>query len=304
MATSDAPQKEDGLGPAPLPALLLEPVVHAALLEDLGRAGDVTSHAVLSADAQMTAELRAREPGVAAGLDCAVLAFELMDPSLEIEQQAPDGARVAPGEVLARIAGSARAILSAERVALNFAGRLSGVATLTRAMVDAVAHTKARIADTRKTTPGLRMLEKRAVRLGGGSNHRFGLDDAILIKDNHIAAAGGVRPALSRAKAAAGHMMAIEIEVDRLDQFDDVLAEGGAHAVLLDNMPPETLAEAVRRRDASAQQSGWRPALEASGGVTLQSVAAIAESGVDYISSGALTHSARTLDLGLDYASS
>ncbi|MCI4663768.1 MAG: carboxylating nicotinate-nucleotide diphosphorylase [Neomegalonema sp.] len=282
---------------AALPRLLIEPIIRAALLEDLGRAGDVTSNAVIAESAEMTAELRAREVGVAAGLDCAALTFELIDPRLKIDHRVVDGAGIAPGDVLMRIVGSARSILAAERVALNFAGRLSGVASLTKAMVDAVAHTSARIADTRKTTPGLRSLEKQAVRLGGGSNHRFGLDDAILIKDNHIAVAGGVREALRGAKAAAGHLLAIEIEVDRLEQLDEALAEGGAHAILLDNMSPELLTEAVRRRDRAG---GARAALEASGGVRLETVAAIAESGVDYISAGALTHSARVLDLGLD----
>lgn len=281
---------------APLPRLLLEPLIRAALLEDLGRAGDVTSAAVVPENAPLLTAITAREAGVAAGLDCAALAFDLVDPTLEIRWFKKDGDSVAPGDALMEIAGSARSILTAERVALNFAGRLCGVATLTRAMADAVAHTRARIADTRKTTPGLRMVEKRAVRLGGGVNHRFGLDDAILIKDNHIAAAGGVRAALSSAKAAAGHLLAIEIEVDSLDQLDEALAEGGAHAILLDNMAPETLRAAVARRDAAAQ----KPVLEASGGVTLASVGLIAESGVDFISSGALTHSARTLDLGLD----
>ena len=236
MATSDAPQKEDGFGPAPLPALLLEPVVHAALLEDLGRAGDVTSHAVLSADAQMTAELRAREPGVAAGLDCAVLAFELMDPSLEIEQLAPDGARVAPGEVLARIAGSARAILSAERVALNFAGRLSGVATLTARYVELAAG-RARILDTRKTTPGLRQFEKFAVRCGGGVNHRFGLYDEVMVKDNHIDASGlPVRDLVSALRKTHGEVV---ITCEARDEAE-ALAIADVDAV-----PDEALAEWV-----------------------------------------------------------
>ncbi len=288
--------------PTPLPRLIVEPIVRAALLEDLGRAGDVTTEAVIAPQTRFEAALRAREAGVLAGLDCALIAFDLVDGDLSVEALKADGAAIEPGETALRISGDARAILTAERVALNFVGRLSGVASLTRRMADAIAHTPARIADTRKTTPGLRALEKRAVRLGGGVNHRFGLDDAILIKDNHVAAAGGVAAALRRAKEAAGHLLAIEIEVDRLDQLDEALAEGGAHAVLLDNMPPESLREAVARRDAASRER--RPSLEASGGVTLETIAAIAESGVDFISSGALTHSARALDLGLDVQTS
>lgn len=277
-----------------LPLVLIEPVVRRALEEDLGRAGDATTDAVVPTDAQADALMNAREAGVAAGLDCAALAFEMIDPELEIEWLVGDGARIAPGDGLMRIAGSARSVLQAERVALNFAGRLSGIATLTRAYADAIAHTGAKIADTRKTTPGLRALEKRAVRLGGGANHRFGLDDAILIKDNHIAAGGGVRAVLERAKAWAGHMMTIEIEVDTLEQLEEALSAGVAQNILLDNMAPETLREAVRI-------TAGRAVLEASGGVTLDTVAAIAETGVDYISSGALTHSVRVLDLGLDF---
>ena len=277
----------------PLPRPLVEPVIRAALAEDLGRAGDVTTDAVIPESARARALLRARGAGVAAGLDAARIAFDLVDPALAIDVAARDGARFAPGETLMVVEGSARAILTAERVALNFAGRLSGVATLTRAFADAVAHTKAKVAATRKTTPLLRALEKHAVRLGGGVPHRYGLDDAILIKDNHIAAAGGVAEALARARAFAGHMLKIEIEVDRLDQLDAALAVGGADVILLDNMDPPTLAEAVRR-------VAGRATTEASGGVSLESAAAIAETGVDLLSTGALTHSARAIDLGLD----
>lgn len=279
----------------PLPRLMLEPALRAALMEDLGRAGDVTSDAVIEPGTRARAAMRAREAGVAAGLDAARLAFELMDPALAIEQTAAESARVAAGDTLMRINGEARSILAAERVALNFACRLSGIATATRGIADAIAHTRAVIVCTRKTTPGLRLFEKRAVRAGGGGNHRWGLDDAMLIKDNHVAAAGGIRPALERARAAAGHMMKIEIEVDTLDQLAEVLETGGADNVLLDNMGPDTLREAVA-------MAGGRVALEASGRITPTTAPAIAETGVDYLSAGWLTHSARILDLGLDFA--
>jgi nicotinate-nucleotide pyrophosphorylase (carboxylating) len=277
----------------PLPRLMLEPAIRAALLEDLGRAGDVTSDAVIAPGAKATAVMRAREAGVAAGLDAARIAFELIGPALHITRDKTDGDWAAAGDVLLTIAGEARAILSAERVALNFACRLSGIATATRQIADAIAHTRATIICTRKTTPGLRLFEKRAVRAGGGGNHRWGLDDAMLIKDNHIAAAGGIRPVLERARAHAGHMLKIEIEVDALDQLAQVLDAGGADNVLLDNMNPETLREAV------AMNAG-RLALEASGRITLETAPAIAETGIDYLSAGWLTHSARVLDLGLD----
>jgi nicotinate-nucleotide pyrophosphorylase (carboxylating) len=237
--------------------------------------------------------MRAREAGVAAGLDAARVAFELIDPALQISQDKADGDRVAPGDVLLTVSGEARAILSAERVALNFACHLSGIATATRQIADTIARTRATIICTRKTTPGLRMFEKRAVRAGGGGNHRWGLDDAMLIKDNHIAAAGGIGPVLARARAHAGHMMKIEIEVDTLEQLAEVLAVGGADNVLLDNMALATLRQAV------AMNAG-QLALEASGRITLETAAAIAETGVDYLSAGWLTHSARILDLGLD----
>ncbi len=277
----------------PLPRLLLEPAIRAALLEDLGRAGDVTSDAVIPPGTEATAVMRAREAGIAAGLDAARIAFELIDPALQIAPDKADGDRIAAGDVLLTISGAARAILSAERVALNFACRLSGIATATRRIADAIAHTQATIVCTRKTTPGLRVFEKRAVRAGGGGNHRWGLDDAMLIKDNHITAAGGIGPTLARARAHAGHMMKIEIEVDTLDQLAEVLAAGGADNVLLDNMAPATLREAV------AMNAG-RLALEASGRITLETAPAIAETGVDYLSAGWLTHSARILDIGLD----
>jgi len=272
---------------------MLEPAIRAALLEDLGRAGDVTSDAVIPPGTQTTAVMRAREAGVAAGLDAARIAFELIDPALQITRDKTDGGRIGHGDALLTIAGEARAILSAERVALNFACHLSGIATETRRIADAIAHTNATIICTRKTTPGLRMFEKRAVLAGGGGNHRWGLDDAMLIKDNHFAAAGGIGPVLERARAHAGHMMKIEIEVDTLDQLAEVLAVGGADNVLLDNMNPEILRQAV-------EMNSGRLALEASGRITLETAPAIAETGVDYLSAGWLTHSARILDLGLD----
>ncbi|HTZ37624.1 MAG TPA: carboxylating nicotinate-nucleotide diphosphorylase [Stellaceae bacterium] len=274
--------------------LLVEPIVRAALAEDLGRAGDITSDAVVPAEACIEAVVAARQGGVVAGLDAALLAFELLDPALELERLCAEGARVEPGQAVARIAGRARPVLAAERTALNLLCRLSGTATATRALADAVAGYRARIVCTRKTTPGLRILEKEAVRLGGGANHRFGLDDAMLIKDNHVAMAGGIRPALRRAKAAAGHLVKIELEVDTLDQLAEALDEG-VDAVLLDNMAPETLRRAVAMVDG-------RAITEASGRITVESAPAIAAAGVDLISSGWITHSAPILDLGLDVA--
>jgi nicotinate-nucleotide pyrophosphorylase (carboxylating) len=278
--------------PCALPALHVEEVVRAALAEDFGRAGDVTTQATIPETVRARAVIAAREDGVVAGLAVAATAFRLVDPSVAFTPATQDGARVGKGDALAHIEGPARAILSAERVALNFLGRLCGVASLTARYAERIAHTKAKVCDTRKTTPLLRAFEKYAVRCGGGGNHRFGLDDAVLIKDNHIAVAGGVTPALRAAKAFAGHMAKIEIEVDTLDQLREVLAEG-ADIVLLDNMAPATLSEAVAL-------IGGRMIVEASGGVTLETIAAIAETGVDLVSVGALTHSARTLDLGLD----
>lgn len=276
----------------PIPDLLIEPVVRAALAEDLGRAGDVTAQACIEADARLSAVFGVRQAGVVAGLACARLAVLALDPAARFEPLAQDGDKVAPGAVLARVEANARALLSAERTALNLLGRLSGVASLTGAYVDAVEGTGARIADTRKTTPGLRHLEKYAVRCGGGLNHRFGLDDAILIKDNHVAACGGVGQALTRARAAAGHLMKIEVEVDSLAQFDEALPHS-PDVIMLDNFSLEDLAEAVRR-------NAGQVVLEASGGVNLQTVRAIAQTGVQVISVGALTHSASVLDIGLD----
>src|SRR5690242_3208341 len=274
--------------------LIIEPIVRAALLEDLGRAGDITTDAVVPEEATVEAAIAARQPGVVAGLEAALLAFELIDPALRIERLCSDGTRVLRGEVVARIAGRARGVLAAERTALNLLSRMSGVATATRALADAIAGTKAKIVCTRKTTPGLRVLEKEAVRLGGGANHRFGLDDAMLIKDNHIALAGGVRIALERARRHAGHLVKIELEVDTLDQLAEAL-EIGVDAVLLDNMSPDTLRRAVTMVDG-------RAVTEASGRINLETAPAIASAGVDLISSGWITHSAPILDLGLDIA--
>ncbi len=275
-----------------LPPFLVEDAVRAALAEDLGRAGDVTTQAIIPESAAARAVIAAREAGVVAGLPFAREAFAQMSSNVCFEAWQADGDAVQPGAIVARIEGPARAILSAERVALNYLGHLSGIASLTAAYAQRIAHAKARVCDTRKTTPLMRAFEKYAVRCGGGANHRFGLDDAVLIKDNHIAVAGGVVPALRAAKAFVGHLTKIEIEVDTLDQLSEVVAEG-ADAVLLDNMPPDILRAAV------ALVNG-RMICEASGGVTLDTVAAIAETGVDLISVGALTHSARVLDLGLD----
>jgi nicotinate-nucleotide pyrophosphorylase (carboxylating) len=277
-----------------LPNLLLEPMLRNALLEDLGPAGDITTRLVIPAGTSYRATLNARDAGVVSGMQVAALAFHLMDPALRVETLVPDGAPCALGQALMRIEGAAASILSAERVALNFAGRLSGIATLTAAFVAETRGTATRITCTRKTTPGLRLVEKAAVVHGGGFNHRFGLGDAILIKDNHIAAAGGIRAALTRARAGASHMMRVEIEVDRLDQLEEVLATGGADVVLLDNMTTETLTRAV-------EMARGRLVTEASGNMSLARVAQVAATGVDYISAGALTHSARTLDLGLDF---
>jgi nicotinate-nucleotide pyrophosphorylase (carboxylating) len=278
----------------PLPDLLIGPIVQAALAEDLGRAGDVTSQACVAADARLRAVFVARRTGVISGLACARLAIATLDPSADFKAVVDDGARVGAGEKLAWVDANARALLSAERVGLNLMGHLSGVATLTRAYVEAVEGTGAMIVDTRKTMPGLRALEKYAVRCGGGVNHRFGLDDAILIKDNHIAACGSVGEAVRRAKAAAGHLMKVEVEIDGLGQLEEAL-KYGPDVVMLDNFSLENLAEAVGR-------AAGRAVLEASGGVTLETVRAIAETGVDVISVGALTHSAGVLDIGLDAA--
>ena len=280
-----------------LPDLMIEPVVRLALAEDLGRAGDMTAMACIPQGARMRAAFAARKAGVLAGINCVRLAVRAMDPAASIDLRLRDGDVFEAGAVLAEVEADARAFLSAERTALNLLGRLSGVATLTRAYVDAVRGTKARIADTRKTTPGLRALEKHAVACGGGINHRFGLDDAILIKDNHVAVCGGVGEAVRRARAFAPHLMKVEVEVDGLDQLDEALAlipEGvGPDVIMLDNFALDDLREAVRRAEG-------RVVLEASGGVDLSTVRGIAETGVDVISVGALTHSAPVLDIGLD----
>jgi nicotinate-nucleotide pyrophosphorylase (carboxylating) len=276
-----------------LSPLAIEEVVARALEEDLGRAGDVTSIATIPDGTRGTAVMVARKPGVIAGLPVAAAAFRKLDPAVEIKGHVRDGAAVASRAALMTIAGDARALLGAERVALNFVGHLSGIATAASEFVRRIAHTRARVCCTRKTTPGLRALQKYAVRCGGGFNHRFGLDDAILIKDNHIAVAGGVRAVLERAKAVAGHLVKIEIEVDTLEQLQTVLDVGLADVALLDNMDPATMKKAV------AMVAG-RLVIEASGGITLDSARAIAESGVDYLSSGAITHSSPNLDVGLD----
>ena len=275
-----------------LPDVLIEPIVRAALAEDLGRAGDITSAACIDADADLSVTFVSRQPGVVAGLNCARLAFAVLDREATFKAMLADGDRIERGSILAHVTGNARAILSAERVALNLLGRLSGVASLTAPYVEHTAHTRAKIIDTRKTTPGLRMLEKYAVRCGGGSNHRFGLDDAVLIKDNHVAACGGVGEAVRRARAHVGHMVKIEVEVDTLEQLQEALAER-PDIIMLDNFSLDNLAEAVRIAD-------HRVILEASGGVNLRTVRAIAETGVNLISVGALTHSAPVLDIGLD----
>ncbi|MGX9182213.1 carboxylating nicotinate-nucleotide diphosphorylase [Mesorhizobium sp. BHbdii] len=276
----------------PLPSAVIEPIVRSALLEDLGRSGDLTSDAVIPRDCRATLVLNARQAGVVAGLDLVAFAFLLVDPAIDMHIRRPDGSDVAAGETIARVCGPARGLLTAERTALNFLCRLSGIATATAGIVNAVRGHKARIVCTRKTTPGLRALEKYAVRVGGGANHRFGLDDGVLIKDNHIAIAGDIRTAIERARAAAGHMVKIEVEVDTLEQLDIALSSK-VDAVLLDNMSLEQLSQAVA-------MVGGRAITEASGRVTPQTAPAIAATGVDLISVGWLTHSAPILDIGLD----
>lgn len=277
-----------------LPHLMIEPVVRAALLEDLGRAGDLTTDAIVPSTARARTALVARQHGVVAGLGAASMAFRLVDSSIEIAIERPDGTALAPGDRIATIAGPARGMLTAERVALNFLGHLSGVASGAATLVEAVRGHKARICCTRKTLPGLRALQKYAVRVGGGMNHRFGLDDGVLVKDNHVAVAGGIRPAILAARRGVGHLVKIEVEVDTLEQLEEALATG-VDAVLLDNMTPEQLATAVRLIDG-------RAIAEASGRITPQTAPAIAASGVDLISAGWLTHSASVLDIGLDWA--
>ena len=281
--------------PSPLPRIMIEPLVRMALLEDLGRAGDLTTDAIVPSGHRATTLLVARQPGVVAGLDLARLSFELLDPAIAIRVERDDGAVVAPGDVIAAVAGPARAILTAERVALNFLSRLSGIATATASIVAAIKDTRARVVCTRKTTPGLRAIEKYAVRAGGGGNHRFGLDDAVLIKDNHVAIAGGVTAALRRARTGVGHLVKIEIEVDTLEQLREAL-DHGIDAVLLDNMDATMLAEAV------AMVAG-RALTEASGRITPATAPSIAATGVDLMSIGWLTHSVSILDIGLDFES-
>ncbi len=275
-----------------LPGYLVREAVVRALAEDIGR-GDITTDALIDESAMASGSLVAREAGIIAGLDLAEAAFRALDCDVKFEAVVVDGQAVGRGDAIARISGRARALLSAERVALNFMTHLSGIATLTRRYVDAAAGRKARIVDTRKTLPGLRVFEKYAVRMGGGANHRFALDDGAMIKDNHVVAAGGIAPAVRRLKNAAGHMVKICCEVDRLDQIEEALG-AGVDVVLLDNMDPSMLADAVR-------MIAGRAIAEASGGVSIELVAAIAASGVDVISVGRLTHSAPSLDIALDF---
>ena len=279
--------------PSSLPTIMIEPLVRMALLEDLGRAGDLTTDAIVPIDRRTTTLLVARQPGVVAGIDLARLAFQMIDPAIEMRTERVDGTALAPGAVIATITGPARGILTAERVALNFLCRLSGIATATASVVAAVRDFKTKIVCTRKTTPGLRVIEKYAVRVGGGRNHRFGLDDAVLIKDNHVAIAGSITEALKRTRNGVGHLVKIEIEVDTLDQLREAL-DCGVDAVLLDNMDPATLAEGV------AMVAG-RAVTEASGRITPATAPQIAATGVNLISIGWLTHSVGVLDIGLDF---
>ena len=289
-----------------LSPLMVEDLVRNALLEDLGRAGDITTYATIGPEKLARMTINGRDPGVVAGLVLAETAFRLIDPAIRFEALVADGDRVSPGQPLARVEGTARAVLSAERVALNFLMHLSGVASYTARFAAAIAHTNARVTCTRKTLPGLRAVEKYAVRLGGGSSHRYGLDDAILIKDNHIAVSGGVALAIAAARAYAGHLVKVEVEVDSLDQMREAL-DAGPDVILLDNMTPETLAEAVEINRAHHGQTPevyvaakGRVILEASGNVTLDTIRAIAETGVDYISTSKITMAAPTMDIGLD----
>jgi nicotinate-nucleotide pyrophosphorylase (carboxylating) len=282
--------------PPSLPRLIIEDAVRTALLEDLGHAGDITTNATIAPDATATALLASREDGVIAGLGLAETAFKLMDPAIAFEARLSDGDTVKPGDVVAAISGNARAILSAERVALNFLMHMSGIATYTARFAREIAHTHAKVTCTRKTIPGHRSFEKYAVRCGGGSNHRFGLDDAILIKDNHIAVSGGVAKAVQAARAYAGHLVRIEVEVDTIEQLHEALT-AAPDAVLLDNMTNVQLREAVALNKAD---NGGRVKLEASGNVRFETIGEIAETGVDYISTSKITMAAPTLDVGLD----
>jgi nicotinate-nucleotide pyrophosphorylase (carboxylating) len=278
---------------APLPAIMIEPSVRAALLEDLGRAGDLTTDAIVPANLLTSCALVARQPGVVCGLDFAISAFRLIDPRIEVQVSLPDGSRLRAGDLIATVSGPARGVLTGERVALNFLSHLSGVASATRGIADAIAGTSAQVCCTRKTMPGLRAAQKYAVRVGGGSNHRFGLDDAVLIKDNHVAIAGGVRPAVERARAGVGHLVKIELEVDTIDQLREAM-QLRIDAVLLDNMDPDMLREAV-------SIVAGRAITEASGRIRPDTAPAIAAAGVDLLSVGWLTHSAQVLDIGLDH---
>ncbi|KWV46948.1 nicotinate-nucleotide pyrophosphorylase [Bradyrhizobium macuxiense] len=277
----------------PLLPLMFEPIVRTALLEDLGRVGDITANAIVPLSQQARLVMRARQPGVVAGLDVARCAFQTVSPAIELRAERPDGSAVEPDQVIAIIDGPARSLLTGERTALNFLCHLSGVASATATLVKSVQGTRAQIVCTRKTMPGLRTLEKYAVRAGGGHNHRFGLDDAVLIKDNHVALAGGIRPAIERAKANVGHLVKIEVEVDTLTQLEETLALG-VDAVLLDNMTTEQLAQAV-------EMARGKAITEASGRITAATAPAIAATGVDLISVGWVTHSSAALDIGLDY---
>ncbi|WEX87614.1 carboxylating nicotinate-nucleotide diphosphorylase [Sinorhizobium garamanticum] len=289
-----------------LPALMVEDQVRAALLEDLGRAGDITTLSTIGPDVTASADMRVRDAGVIAGLELARTAFRLIDPSIRFDALAADGDRAAPGTTIARISGRARGLLSAERVALNFLMHLSGIASYTAKFADEIADTAAKVCCTRKTIPGLRALEKYAVRLGGGSNHRYGLDDAVLIKDNHIAVSGGVADAIRAARAYCGHLVKVEVEVDGLAQMREALT-AAPDVILLDNMGPDLLREAVavnaehwRLSAADYASDPRRTRLEASGNVRMDTIRAIAETGVDYISTSKITMAAPTLDIGLD----
>jgi len=281
------------IAPEPPPLLVYEEAVRRALVEDLGLAGDITTAATVDADSRSKARIVARRSGTLAGIAIAREAFRQLDPAVAFETTAADGDEVERGATIAELEGLSRSLLTGERTALNFLGRLSGIATATRSLVDAVAGTRATIVCTRKTTPGLRALEKYAVRCGGGGNHRFGLDDAVLIKDNHLVAAGGVEPAIRRAYDRVGHLVKIECEVKDLAELEQAL-DAGVDAVLLDNMTPELLRQAV-------EKVAGRVLTEASGGITLETVRAVAESGVDLISVGWITHSAPCLDVALDF---
>ncbi|WP_394213514.1 carboxylating nicotinate-nucleotide diphosphorylase [Psychrobacter piscatorii] len=274
--------------------VLLKPLVEDALAEDLGRRGDVTSQATIPADMQAQLQIKARQSGVICGMDLARLSFALVDANIEFLAQVQDGETVAAGAVLATVKGNARHLLTAERTALNFMTHLSGIATATRQIVDSVAQYPAQITCTRKTIPGLRIVQKYAVRCGGGRNHRLGLDDAILIKDNHIAIAGDIKTAIEQAQHFAGHLIPIEVEVDTLEQLEQAL-EAGVSLVLLDNMSPEVLSQAVAMCKGRAKT-------EASGGITPETVQAAASTGVDFIAMGYLTHSTTALDIGLDFS--